>query len=1803
MPRVKSRPVRNAALLREKAERKREVEEAMRELPLFGFQSHDERSDIMGQMFTQLSPWEAMQKDAPRSSHKTEITDSTSQQIDDLSELSRLDMLGESSSSLNSCANVCVDTKERRQNPNKTKSRRVTRANVKNGLADRPFGWVGDFEVARDDLVRSAGDRLGMRPQKKKRRLISKADAEKRKKSKRPQSVSKKLPAKKTHPDRVLKHDEISYQVCSLEISLFDLPDASEGDRKEHALGEMKTEWNLQPDPNEHAPGGEAKTEAFVSRWQSDSLSFIFGEKSVKKGYRLHIRGASEGQELAVRGSMEYLLPRGYVSGFLSRKINSAGTTSTRLRICVCEQAIEKNVKQLHPEAFPEEKLFHRHLRLLLLNILGSAYLREMKSGGNLNDDIKDSGEGSKSKGLIGRAFAELKAHRKESWGRSERNFHQHKDVLPKLRRYQLQASRWMEKRENLDELAHSSTIPLHPMWEMMQSWEYRGALRKSSAKLYWNRCTGHITPIRVSPPPQVKGGILAEEMGLGKTIETLHLICARRCPLEELSVPQSLPSSKFENDEEDPACCVCQRLYSESRKGQFWVQCDHCKSWHHSKCVSHDRVSKNQSDPKSFCCPFCWRQRCEEDPVKAKTTLIISPSAIVGQWATEIKCHTREGALSVYRYDGLRGDSACYVPPSELAKYDVVLTTYSVLRAELHHARGAAFERKGFRYRRRRRAAPSPLMDINWWRVVIDEAQMAESTTAHAAQMCRQIRCRYRWSVTGTPINKSIDDLWGLLLFLKAYPYAHRYYWQRDILEPLDQRNEWNSALRKLGECVGPIFWRKTKEEVGDELGLPGQEETVVEVQFSEVELYNYQRLADDCEGQARRVLQSFGHLVAPKKARTLKQHIDKKATMESKRNSKGEAKQMEEGGDIKIVDAREENGSSRPKRNRRLGRDAASALLSSLLSLRQACCHPMLGRAANRAFARSSESLLSLQRRRQTTLDSFLRQLIVREEKECTQAVRERAVSTNGLAGIAYLEGDMEAAAEFYTDTLELANTKTLWITSDPRDSSGKGTGKSMVDKLLQLHATHHLRALLEESNTLKPPARLTEGHLSEIFCRGTSNSPEKHEPPLGSPEPLRTPTKTSSGSCEVMNLCRATAARRKRLRNLGSPQDPKVNRYGRGKRVQKQKITKTLEHIEHELRKGYINTELHRVAQTEMEAVKKCQRTMKAWRETGWDGPNPWWLEALTNIGSNANRAELFVGRVVDELAARSAGVSTSLLDRVRTIDGLQYVVANTLDRLRAAREKFIKELQRLYAPEGPSLERILKTGNCRICAVELGRKGPTCDHCKCLRLAGEYEGLIFQTRFVGIGEAGVTASNYAAYLETEGKRVDAQQESEVFLILRILNSVGAIRRRKTKTSPCEWIESIKKEYHALGAWWRAQKDELDNLDELEMSLLRIRIRERGEKVSEHEKNFVVEKYKLGDLKQEFKLRIQETRTRCAKKVGQLFFLRSLSEPKQKENEDPGDIDSSSNIKMGYECPICLTSITAKKSGMIVFNCGHVVCYKCGIDLLQFAQKRQHAAAAANKAVKVHCPKCRCVTSDRDLGYVERRTEAKNSADLRDSPLKNKRFARETSDMFGAKIQAVLARVLRLKTRDPGVKIVIFSQWQEVLSLLADALGRYGVEFEMPKTSRKDFHRAIERFKNRGPVDSKTTSRRKKRKKGKEKDPAQPSVCSALLLQLKSGGQGLNLTEATHVMFVDPSLNPAQHLQAAGRVHRIGQNRHTYVHWFLTKDSIEQNIYRIHCRRRKDAKIGLGTGSKEQESLSVDDIGTLLSTETRL
>jgi SNF2 family DNA or RNA helicase len=79
--------------------------------------------------------------------------------------------------------------------------------------------------------------------------------------------------------------------------------------------------------------------------------------------------------------------------------------------------------------------------------------------------------------------------------------------------------------------------------------------------------------------------------------------------------------------------------------------------------------------------------------------------------------------------------------------------------------------------------------------------------------------------------------------------------------------------------------------------------------------------------------------------------------------------------------------------------------------------------------------------------------------------------------------------------------------------------------------------------------------------------------------------------------------------------------------------------------------------------------------------------------------------------------------------------------------------------------------------------------------------------------------------------------------------------------------------------------------------------------------------------------------------------------------------------------------------------------------------------------------------------------------------------------------------------------------------------------------------------------------------------------------MLISLKAGGTGLNLTAADHVFLLDPWWNPAAEDQAADRTHRIGQDKPVLVYRLVAENTVEERILALQAKKRAIAQAALG------------------------
>jgi SNF2 family DNA or RNA helicase len=150
--------------------------------------------------------------------------------------------------------------------------------------------------------------------------------------------------------------------------------------------------------------------------------------------------------------------------------------------------------------------------------------------------------------------------------------------------------------------------------------------------------------------------------------------------------------------------------------------------------------------------------------------------------------------------------------------------------------------------------------------------------------------------------------------------------------------------------------------------------------------------------------------------------------------------------------------------------------------------------------------------------------------------------------------------------------------------------------------------------------------------------------------------------------------------------------------------------------------------------------------------------------------------------------------------------------------------------------------------------------------------------------------------------------------------------------------------------------------------------------------------------------------------------------------------------------------------------------------------------------------------------------------------------------------------------------GHKALVFSQWTSLLDLVEPHLARAQISFTRLDGSTRDRASVVASFQ----------------------DEAGPPV---LLISLKAGGTGLNLTAADHVFLLDPWWNPAVEDQAADRAHRIGQDKSVMVYRLVAKDTVEEGILALQDRKRRIAEAALG-GAGQAAAITRDDLLALLA-----
>ncbi|MCX7418334.1 MAG: DEAD/DEAH box helicase [Planctomycetia bacterium] len=168
--------------------------------------------------------------------------------------------------------------------------------------------------------------------------------------------------------------------------------------------------------------------------------------------------------------------------------------------------------------------------------------------------------------------------------------------------------------------------------------------------------------------------------------------------------------------------------------------------------------------------------------------------------------------------------------------------------------------------------------------------------------------------------------------------------------------------------------------------------------------------------------------------------------------------------------------------------------------------------------------------------------------------------------------------------------------------------------------------------------------------------------------------------------------------------------------------------------------------------------------------------------------------------------------------------------------------------------------------------------------------------------------------------------------------------------------------------------------------------------------------------------------------------------------------------------------------------------------------------------------------------------------------------------------AKLDLFLETVDEL--RDGRHRALVFSQFTQHLGLIREALDERGIKYQY--------------------LDGQTPPK----KRQERVDAFQRGEGDFFLISLKAGGTGLNLTGADYVIHLDPWWNPAVEDQATDRAHRIGQTRPVTVYRLVAKETIEEQILKLHATKR-DLVAGILEGTDQAAKLSTKDLIALIRT----
>lgn len=180
---------------------------------------------------------------------------------------------------------------------------------------------------------------------------------------------------------------------------------------------------------------------------------------------------------------------------------------------------------------------------------------------------------------------------------------------------------------------------------------------------------------------------------------------------------------------------------------------------------------------------------QAQKEKGATQASLLVMPTSLVYNWEVEAQKFTP--GLKVFIYTGTHREKDI----AQFEDYDVVLTSYGIVRIDIELLRQYCFEY-----------------------IILDESQAIKNPTSNIAKAVRRLNAKHRLILTGTPVENSTLDLWSQMSFINPGLLGTEKFFRNEFQIPIEKKND-EDKTKRLFAIIKPFILRRHKSQVATEL------------------------------------------------------------------------------------------------------------------------------------------------------------------------------------------------------------------------------------------------------------------------------------------------------------------------------------------------------------------------------------------------------------------------------------------------------------------------------------------------------------------------------------------------------------------------------------------------------------------------------------------------------------------------------------------------------------------------------------------------------------------------------------------------------------------------------------------------------------------------------------------------------------------------------------------------------------------------------------------------------------------------